>query len=216
MATLSKQPAATAATATSTALPDRASPGGLLDVIDRPQQLLGLSAESFTHLVDEFLSRGAPIMAALKRGSGILAWAARHHLPDSHYGAWLHHFAETLGVSDDSVTRWRDRAITELGLPIPAVQEQRSRARLVAAARQIRARSADNVIELGDAPALREVVTRIASLSPEDLAESASTDELRGLKTLIDDAISIQQRTALHARLAVKDQTAKRGSRRTG
>lgn len=193
-------------------------PPGLLDVMERPQDLLKLPRESFDHLVQEFVSQGAPFMAALKRGSGILAWAARHKLPDTHYGAWLHRFADEIGVSDDSVIRWRDRAITELGLPMAAVQADRSRARLAGArkaqatvapatpgARAAAEVLAPAVIGSAVAPPARDLVERLMELSAEDLADSASTEELHSLKDLIDAALAEQRRIALRARLVQSD-----------
>lgn len=192
--------------------------GTLLHALEQPRDLLKLSAETFEHLVDAFTAQGAPFMAALKRGSGILAWAARHHLPDSHYGPWLHRFATTLGVSDDSVLRWRDRAITELGLPVPAVTASRSRARLAgarkASASVVSVRSAAAVKAAAvlapavvgfSTPPARDLVGQLMELSPEDLAESASTEELRALKALIEEALAEHSRTALRARVAQAD-----------
>jgi hypothetical protein len=200
-------------------------PDGLLQALERPHDLLKLSDETFSHLVDAFLDQGAPVMAAIKRGSGILAWAARHHLPNSHYGAWLHQFASTLGVHDDSVVRWRDRAISELNLPVATATAERSQARL-AGARKARSRLESvptpaavaaaavlaPAIVGGTAPA-RRLVEDLLELSAEDLADSASTEELRSLKDLIDAALAEQQRIALRARVAQKEA---RGRRRVG
>lgn len=189
----------------------------LLHALEQPQSLLQMPVETFEHLVDDFTAQGAPFMAALKRGSGILAWAARHHLPDTHYGAWLHRFATTLGVSDDSVLRWRDRAINELGLPVAAVTVERSRAR-IAGARKAGAAPATRSPAVTEAvtvlapavvgsstPPARGLVEQLLELSPEDLAESGSTEELRAIKGLIEAALAEQQRVALRARLAQRD-----------
>lgn len=190
-------------------------PGSLLSALDRPQALLTLPVETFEHVVEAFTAQGAPFMAALKQGSGILAWAARHHLPDSHYGAWLHRFATTLGVSDDSVLRWRDRAITELGLPVAAVSIERSRARLAGArkatsstpspaATRAAAVLAPAVVGSSTPPA-RDLVEQLMELSAEDLADSASTEELRAIKALIEEALAEHHRISLRARLAQSD-----------
>jgi transposase-like protein len=185
----------------------------LVDLIETPKKLLTLPETAFTSLVDDFLHQGAPLMKAVRRGAGILAWAARHHLADSHYGPWLHKVARELGVHEDSLVRWRDQVTSELGLPIPQATQQRSRARLAGAAGQVRRagekRAADaisnsNVVELGPiGPApVRDLVARLLATPVQTLAESNTTDELRELKTLIDDALAHQQRAALHARTA--------------
>lgn len=198
--------------------------GTLLHALEQPRDLLKLPVETFEHLVEAFTAQGAPFMAALKRGSGILAWAARHHLPDTHYGAWLHRFATTLGVSDDSVLRWRDRAINELGLPVAAVTAERSRARIAGARKAsggaAPARQSEAVAKAAavlapavvgsSTPPARELVEQLLELSAEDLAESGSTEELRSIKGLIEAALAEQQRVALRARLVQRDRRSSR------
>lgn len=198
-------------------------PEGLLQTLERPLDLIKVTDETFNHLVEEFLSKGAPFLAAIKRGAGILAWAARHHLADSHYGAWLHRFADELGVNEDTVTRYRDTAINELGLPVAARHADRSRARIAGAVKAKAASPARQSPEAlaaavvlgptvvgGSAAPARSLVEGLLELSVEDLADSASTEELRTIKALIEAALAEQQRIALRARLGSKDASRRR------
>lgn len=175
-------------------------------IFEKPTQLIEMADDRFTLLVTEFVEQGAPLLVALRRGAGLLAWAARHHYTDGHYGPWLHQFAETLGMNEDTVTRWRDRVVNELGLPVAAVTQHRSRARLEAAAKQIRNDAANAarppVLELGEvgSPSLQRAVAELALTSAEALAEAATTEQLRRLCALTEEAIAVQRRTSLHAR----------------
>lgn len=190
----------------------RPEPAVLTLLTEKPEQLLAIPDDQFGRLVEEFLETGAPVLKALRRGAGILAWAARHHLPDNHYGPWHHGFALRFGVSDDSLTRYRDQAIRDLNLPVAMETERRSRAKLASAAANIR-RNAETTparekasIELGDvgSTSVRQAVTLLVLTSAETLAESASTAELRSLATLIDEAIADQVRASLRARAAAR------------
>lgn len=206
-------------------LPARTVPGtpSLVSLIEQPMKLLQLPETAFTSLVDDFIAQGAPLMKAVRRGAGILAWAARHKLRDGEYGPWLHRLAEELGQHEDSVIRWRDQVTSEMGLPVPAATKERSRARLAGAAKAVRrageklaedAISAGNVVELGPlgpAPA-RDLVVRLLATPAAELAASATTDELRDLKALIDDALAHQHRESLRARTAERQ----RRTTRTG
>lgn len=192
-------------------LPSRAS--DVVDVLDHPTDLLNMSSDRFDALVDEFVERGVPVLHAIEQGAGVIAWAARHHFPDSHYGAWLHRFAQQLGRHDDTVTRWRDKAVQDLGLPVPRKTQERSQARLAAAARALRRSAAPRprtageeaaVIELGgiSSPSLQSAVALVLVTPAEVLADSTTTAQLEQLRTLVDEAIACQRRTVLRARSA--------------
>lgn len=210
---MATQPAGRARRAPDSAAHPAIQQPDVLDLIDKPMLLLKMQNEQFDRLVEEFSERGAPMLVALRTGAGLLAWAARHHLPDSHYGAWLHRFSQDLGVSDDSVTRWRDKVTHERNLPVPMVTQDRSRARTLgsAAAKQLRQRAVAAgatperraaELELGDigSPSLQAAVAQLALTSADTLAESATTEQLRTLLNVIEEAIAHQQRSSLRAR----------------
>lgn len=190
----------------------------VLDLLERPLNLLEISAEAFDQVVAAFADKVEPIMTAVQRSAGILAWAARHHMPDTHYGAWVHRLAELVGRSDDTIIRWRDEITSQLALPVPAVTERRSRARLAGAAKAVRQASQPRPepVMIGDVHPTPLRQTLVALLADPDaaavLADALSTDELRSFGRILTEAERHQRRQALHAKAAEEGQRRSRNA----
>lgn len=88
--------------------------------------MLTLDQESFGNLVALVVDAGKPLIAAIRRHAGLVAWAAWHRYNDKQCREFYEGMAERLGIKVATLRDWRDATVEHQGLSIPILAQTRS------------------------------------------------------------------------------------------